>query len=319
MRVCLFCLLFVVLVRPGLCEEADTSSEADETGQLPTPPPLTGLSAEEVERAMGEPMARVTRDPCVMWSYTNCIVVIQNGEVTSTHAVPKFEPITSTNSACFIGKVPLVFGDIPISPENKTRRNMMVSLVYSPAEWYSVTGRFRTELAKYPQALLDRTLQAVFVPARLSVTGDSIGGTCDSANWSVYVTFAPRFHHEFAHLLYSRFRELFPADSWNAQNGEPYTKDGRFVRLNWDEQKALGTPWYHERGFINRYAMVSEEEDFCALMEATMVHPEVVGRAAREFPRLRGKLDIQLQFLDDLSVLLANAPQGMPIRAALQK
>jgi hypothetical protein len=328
-RTFLLFILIAVLTHQGFCDTNMIPTTGEDSARAFALSNLVGRSEGDVQSALGEPLTKVSVPSMgVLWYYSNSVVTIKDGKVSTARIsragftpsqVAYFQRYTNTASARFIGKVPLVFDNIPIPADWKTNRNMQVSLLYPSAQWDSITTRFGNEFAKYPQALLDRTIRAIMVPAKMATGGDSIGGLCVSADWFIYVARAPDFHHEYAHLLHGRFHGFFPSDAWKAQNGEPYTEDGRLVRLNWSQNESLGGPWYHERGFINRYAMVSEEEDFAELMRVTMNEPAVVARAAREFPRLNAKLDILLKYLEDLSVRLANDHEPLPIRAALQE
>ena len=202
----------------------------------------------------------------------------------------------------------LTSADPTIFPESWRRAPIAASGAILPAKDFeratTILGR---ALRKYPRAVLERNLEAVFVLSDLKYSRISAGGT-NSLN-VVYVRIGEErmgytdaqiegvFHAEFSSILLRNFRRVFPAQGWGAINPPDfhYTSSGveavRHHQAHGEEGEAL-----HRRGFIHVYSESAMEEDFNAFAAVLFSGDPARWQLTDEYPKLHAKRKLALDF-----------------------
>lgn len=154
----------------------------------------------------------------------------------------------------------------------------------------------RGALRAYPRAIIVRHLRSIHLCGSLRFYGLSFGATntgdriylCSAGVSEGYTDeyIVRAFHHEFAHILYSKYD--FPVEEWNACNPPGFVyaggETGGVDAIRRGRDSLAGSERLYSMGFLAEYAMASSEEDFC-------VYSEMALGAGREFGALAEKHD----------------------------
>jgi hypothetical protein len=169
----------------------------------------------------------------------------------------------------------------------------------------------RRALAKYPNPLLRKYLEAVFIAGKLKVFDTEIGGTYAyrwiyiSVDPSPYIDSSPQWcekvlHHELSSLF--MHSTLFPTYKWEAVNKSDFSyfsdpiEVARYIRRN-----PTKAPEWHSAGFVDDYGMTSLENDLNTYAELAMTDPEKLKQLADQYPRIRAKTQILSEFYSRLA------------------
>jgi len=212
--------------------------------------------------------------------------------------VPPFKRNPS-ESAKFIGEIPVEFEAILMPKKLVQEKNIQIGRFTGKSRRKALSG-LQAALGKYPAELTDNTVNTIYFPSQILSGGDRVGGFADISSRKIYITNSRTFHHEYGHVLLHSFYKLFPRKDWLALNDRDYTDDGRIVRVLYEARQRYGSPYYHDKGFINRYAMVSLHEDFAETFEITMAHPDIMDKTQRNSERISKKIDLMVRFLNDI-------------------
>ena len=142
-----------------------------------------------------------------------------------------------------------------------------------------VKALLSASLGAYPKALIERHLRSVHLCGELSFYGLKFGAT--STHDRIYLCSAGAsegytdeyigraFHHELAHILYSK--HPFPVEEWSACNppGFAYVggETGGVEAIRRGKDSLAGDERLYAKGFLAEYATASLEEDFCVYSE----------------------------------------------------
>lgn len=181
-----------------------------------------------------------------------------------------------------------------------------------PSEVERTRRAVEVAMAKYPAQLLAENLKAVYVTKSIRFYGLAYGAT-NSAD-AIYISNSGRrngytdlvlegsFHHEFSSILLRKNPAKLPETRWNALNPDDFQYLGTgtdalregVASTRYDAQLA-------RRGFYSQYSMASIEEDFNILAEMLFLGDEDLWKGSEEFPALRAKLQMVIDFYHALS------------------
>lgn len=172
----------------------------------------------------------------------------------------------------------------------------------------------RSALKKYPTALIQKYLKAVFISGIIKIFNVQGSGTY-LHSW-VYVSAIPEyeplgpqvyektFHHELSSLLLNGAD--FPADQWS----RTYEVTFKYLERQIDIINAAAiesrhdpknAPSWHQAGFVHDYGMVSMENDFNMYVELAMTHPQRLKELAQEYLKIKAKTQILVGFYTRLA------------------
>lgn len=189
-------------------------------------------------------------------------------------------------------RTPSVSPEGGILPENRIERARSV---------------LTTALAKYPHALLEAELKAVYVLSELRYRGVVTSGTNSST--CVFLKMGPdtsrytdlyiegTFHAEFSSILIRNHADLLDKEAWQQANppdfsylgdGVEAVKQGK-ARRSYEESLL-------ERGFLTEYGSSTLENDFNGMALRLFTGEAQVWKLADQYPRIKTKLDLALAF-----------------------
>lgn len=163
-------------------------------------------------------------------------------------------------------------------------------------------------LSKYPPAMIQRALKAIYLTGEMKFYGTIYGAT---SSWdTVYLNsrgegegytdayLTGSLHHEIAHILYRRHE--FDARRWRSMNprGFRYSggEDGGMQAIRRGRDSLHGGPALYRRGFLSEYALSSLEEDFCTYSERIFTAPADFAGIMEKYPAVRKKFALWLDF-----------------------
>lgn len=184
-------------------------------------------------------------------------------------------------------------------------------------------------LAKYPESLLNRFLEGVYLVGSLQFYDVSYGGTYMANAKRVVLVYRPsfnargfeqRFHHEFSSLLLKKNEARFEEERWLSANEKTfvYRAPGVIEEQSGDkseatrvleaEQKKTGgsgstllqiNTELMKQGFLTAYNQVSLEQDLNETAAHLFTNPELWAYC-QKYPRLDQKVDTLIDFYRDL-------------------
>jgi hypothetical protein len=177
------------------------------------------------------------------------------------------------------------------------------------AERDDVRAYVRKAADAYPYGLIKSAgLSQVAAVQKLLWEGTSFGGTIHAQLSTVILavdalpqrekTVTRNIHHEFCHLVRSKFGPRFPKREWLALNPPAYRYpfSGGMEALQRQRTGKEMTDEVNARGFVNEYGESALEEDAATIAETLMAaDPEEIARLHR-FPKLRAKCDLIIRF-----------------------
>jgi hypothetical protein len=172
----------------------------------------------------------------------------------------------------------------------------------------------RDALSKYPVAIIKKNLSAVFISGIIKTDGVQIGGSY-VYSW-IYLSateefehfgsehYAEKLHHELSSLLL--INGNFPSVRWHDVN-EP---DFKYLSRQIDVIRAAApenrrnpndaTAWFRA-GFVHDYGMSSLNNDFNMYAVLAMAHPQRLKELAQEYPKIKAKTQILVEFYSGLA------------------
>lgn len=179
---------------------------------------------------------------------------------------------------------------------------------------YNAIVGIKDGLSKYSAELIKDNLAAVFISGTIKSNGIKAGGTV-LGKW-IYVsadqadvsrnpeTYAETFHHEFSSIL--KREHNFPTIRWALANkpGFKYPENKMDI-IKAAASENRGNPkeahQWHDSGFVHDYGMSSMVNDFNTYAELAMAHPEKLIQLSEQYPRIRLKTSIFVEFYTKLS------------------
>ena len=222
-----------------------------------------------------------------------------------------------SDSAKFIGAIPVEFEKILVPKKLVQSQNIQIGRLTGKNRRKAFSG-LQAALNRYPKELTENTVNTIYFPSQILSGVDRVGGFAELGGRNLYITSSGQFHHEFGHLLLYSFYRSFPKKEWIALNKKDYTDDGRIVRVNYEARQKYGSPYYHDKGFVNRYAMVSMHEDFAETFGITFEHSTVMDRTRKSSDLISKKLDLMVKFLNDV-IKRTSGKQGTLTRDGILK
>jgi hypothetical protein len=164
-------------------------------------------------------------------------------------------------------------------------------------------------LAKYPQNLIRKYLQAIFISGIFKIYNVDVGGTyfhswiyvsatpdCDTLGSALYEKV---LHHELSSLFMKGAK--FPVKNWCAVNEPSFNYlESKIDVVHAAEGKTRKVPenaysWY-QAGFVHDYGMSSINNDVNMYAELAMTDPGRLKELAAQYPRIRAKTRILVEF-----------------------
>jgi hypothetical protein len=172
----------------------------------------------------------------------------------------------------------------------------------------------RRALASYPVALIKKNVSAVFITGMIKTYGVQIGGSYfktwiylsalqkyEQAGIELYVL---NFHHELSSLFMNATD--FKLDRWAAINEDDFNYLPRQIDVvnaasNENCRDSKATDGLYQAGFVDAYGMSSLENDVNMYAELAMTHPGRLRELAAQYPRIRAKTRILVEFYSSLA------------------
>jgi len=109
-------------------------------------------------------------------------------------------------------------------------------------------------------------------------------------------------HHEFSHILF--FHNSFPTHEWEKVNPTGWTYIGSGWDLIGKRRTSARSPERLEKGFLEKYAEASLEEDFSVFAEWIFTRPDQLAEYASRYERIQRKADISAAFYRRIGIEL---------------
>ncbi len=202
---------------------------------------------------------------------------------------------------------------IPPEPTAHTRHNLQMTRANIHGAYTAIRG-LKEGLSKYPPKLVQKNLSAVFISGQITSDGIPAGGTvlgswiyisADQSSQSLPLEiYADTFHHEFSSILMRAYR--FPTIRWALANksGFKYPEDKKqIIKAASLEHRAdpKDAHQWNDAGFVHDYGMSSIMNDFNTYAELAMGNPEKLRQLAKQYPRIRLKASIFVEFYEGLA------------------
>lgn len=202
---------------------------------------------------------------------------------------------------------------IPPKPTAHSLRNMQMERTNIHGAHRAMLG-IKEGLSKYPVELIKKHLSAVFISGQIKSNGIIAGGTV-LGSW-IYVSadqsnrplptqiYANTLHHEFSSILMREYN--FPTIRWVLANksGFKYPEDKKMIIMA-ASLKSRADPkdahLWHNAGFVHDYGKSSIMNDFNTYAELAMGDPEKLKQLSRQYPRIRLKTSIFVEFYEGLA------------------
>ena len=160
-------------------------------------------------------------------------------------------------------------------------------------------------LAKYPVHVIKNYMNAVYFAGKIESSGIPHAGTFDAFRRILYFVDNGSntadgiaiFHHEFSSLLLAR--HSFLLNDWFDQHPEGFMYRSQLYEEQEDMYAGtsmIGTEEDYANGFINTYSHTNFENDFNEYARMIFTHPEAFKRIMDQYPRVRGKFLVFLDF-----------------------
>ncbi len=172
---------------------------------------------------------------------------------------------------------------------------------------------------KYPTYMVKKYLKAVYFAEEIDENGFQYGGSYDPFRRIVYLVNNGRqtddlaesfFHHEFSSLLLkSHSFFLNPWEAFNPQ-GFKYLYEiyGNFKSLPSSIViQGKGTDEDYKEGFVADYGRTEFENDFNEYSAMIFTHPEKFKKIMNQYPRVRGKFLVWLEFYQKIDPVFTEA------------
>lgn len=177
------------------------------------------------------------------------------------------------------------------------------------SEFERVRGILKYAMSKYPNNVLNQHLKQVFVLSELRYSGVTTSGTNSATNvylkiGNVQHGFTDEwiervFHAELSSILW-RNRGL-DDQAWCKHNPPDFQYLGSGVdAIKQKKHSVRFDQLLHEQGFLAEYSKSTLENDFNAIVASLFVGDKRLWDLSKEFPRLKGKLELTIAFYSAL-------------------
>jgi hypothetical protein len=167
---------------------------------------------------------------------------------------------------------------------------------------------------KYPDDIIKKHLKTIHFAGEINEGGLKYGGTYDPFRKIVYLINNGRqtddlaervFHHEFSSLLLKS--KSFYINPWTDHNPKnfKYLYD---LYGSWEELDKIAITLEenednYKKGFMNTYGQTNFENDFNEYSAMIFAYPEKFKKIMSQYPRVRGKLKVWLDFYQKIDPL----------------
>lgn len=172
--------------------------------------------------------------------------------------------------------------------------------------------------SRYPDAVLDRELERVFVLRRINFYGLDYGGTNSSdtvylandgaANGYTDSYLEAAFHHELSSIVLRNHMARFDVDGWKAANPTGFRYgDGGTAALRTGQASTAVDERLMADGFVSQYSKASLEEDFNMVAECLFMGRESFWRGVDRHPALAKKAQLAIALYGTLDPVFNEA------------
>ena len=175
----------------------------------------------------------------------------------------------------------------------------------SDAELRRFPQLLRKALSRYPKSVITKNLKRIVLLESISFYGLEYGATYSTD--TIYLSSKGRdlgytdrylidgFHHEFSSILFRNYR--FPSRRWEMCNPSHFSYTGSGVDALRHGQTSLeGSEDLYWDGFLAGYSVSALEEDYNVYSGIAFSQPERLRQLIREYPRVREKFFVWLEF-----------------------
>ena len=227
-----------------------------------------------------------------------CLVIGQAYGLAEEHRLLDFPVAVATSSTPDV--FPKSWQGAPISATGE---------ILAESEFERVRRILKHAMSKYPNDILNQHLKLVFVLSELKYSGVTTSGTNSTANvylkiGNVQHGFTDEwiervFHAELSSILW---RNLGLDDkAWCQHNPPDFQYLGSGVdAIKQKKHSVRFDQQLHEQGFLAEYSKSTLENDFNAIAASLFVGDKRLWDLSKEFPRLRGKLELTIAFYSEL-------------------
>jgi len=166
-----------------------------------------------------------------------------------------------------------------------------------------------TALELYPQWLLDKHLENVYVLNRINFYGVNYGGTYSSSKKTVWVVnkgvsrgydnqFVSRlFHAEFSSILLDAYNSNFDKEAFEEAHDPKYSYgEGGVEAIKNNESSEDYTKELNKAGFLNMYGKSDSENDFNSFSKRIFAPDAEFWSVVNKYPYLSTKLHLVIDF-----------------------
>jgi hypothetical protein len=235
---------------------------------------------------------------------------------TKDQIAQMFEPITSKYGIRIVYEVgDDFFSDLvnPIIPAGPDRHSQVTPIRHRLLARYP--NILQKAIEKYPPNIIKKYLKAVYFAEEIDENGFKYGGSYDPFRKIVYLTNNGRqtddiaesfFHHEFSSLLLKS--HSFFLNPWTDHNPDGFVYLTEILTNSDDIRKASeDVKDYYKKGFVTNYGLTSFENDFNEYSAMIFTYPEKFKKIMREYPRVRGKFLVWLDFYHKIDPIFTEA------------
>lgn len=166
-----------------------------------------------------------------------------------------------------------------------------------------VVGIISDELVKYPDNIVGREVDSIYLFSKMGIYNVPYGGT--SIDKSIYMAIGEKlsdhsnlyikrlFHHEMSSVFYRQYR--FPVEEWEKVNPKGFaykTKTDEVLKIVDKNRNLEGNAMLYQQGFLDEYGKATVEEDFNLYSELAFSQPERLKVLLVQYPAIRKKTDI---------------------------
>jgi len=179
------------------------------------------------------------------------------------------------------------------------------ALPLDTSEYDRTTRILRKAMSKYPEGILEKYLEKVYVVGYLEFFGLEYGGTNTDgivylSNRGEYMGYTDlfleqSFHHELSSILFFAHPRFFRKDDWVKLNDFQYGSGGVNAIQTSSASVAL-SEYYAAKGVLSQYATSAIEEDFNTFAEQLFSASEGFWELTEQYPALSEKVTIMVEF-----------------------
>ena len=168
-------------------------------------------------------------------------------------------------------------------------------------------------LSKYPAALLQKELQAVYLLTSMKFYDVNYGGT--NSTYALYLTnngvamgytdiyLEQTFHHEFSSILYRNHPSFLDEKAWTKANISGFTyndpENGVGAIRNKQSSQDLDTNLC-KKGFLTQYALSGMENDINTFAQNIFIPSQDFWAIVDKYPRINRKVKLLIAFYNKI-------------------